>query len=69
MSKEFYKVKQLTKYFNIEDQDILKKKIINIMNKNSIDVRLNKLKIQLNKMEKIVEQLRTKFAININRKL
>ena len=39
------------------------------MNKNSIDVRLNKLEIQLDKIEKIVEQLRTKFAININRKL
>ena len=39
------------------------------MNKNSIDIRLNKLVIQLNKIEKIVEQLSTKFAVNINEKL
>ena len=52
MSKEFYKVKQLTKYSNIEDRYILKKDIINIINKNSINVRLNKLKIQLDKIEK-----------------
>ena len=36
------------------------------MNKNSINIKLNKLKIQLNKIEKIVEQFDTNFAININ---
>ena len=34
------------------------------MNRNSIDVRLNKIEIQLNKIEKFVEQLGNKFAIN-----
>ena len=41
-----------------EDQDILKQEIINTMNINSIDIRLNK-----------VEQLGNKFAINIHGKL
>ena len=36
------------------------------MNKNSINIKLNKLKIQLNKIEKIVEQFDTNFVININ---
>ena len=39
------------------------------MNKNSIDIKLNKLQIQLNKIEKIVEQFDTNFAININEEL
>ena len=39
------------------------------MNKNSIDIKLNKLKVQLNKIEKIVEQFDTNFAININGEL
>ena len=38
------------------------------MNKNSINIRLNKLEIQLNKIEKIIEQFGTKFTIKINRK-
>lgn len=40
-----------------EDQDILKQEIINTMNRNSIDIRLNK-----------IEQLGNKFAINIHGK-
>ena len=39
------------------------------MNRNSIDIRLNKLEIQLNKIENIVEQLGKKFSINIYEKL
>ena len=39
------------------------------MNKYSIDIGLNKLEIQLNKIEKIVEQFGTNFAININKEL
>ena len=39
------------------------------MNKNSIDIKLNKLEIQLNKIEKIVQQVGTNFAININEEL
>ena len=68
MSKEFYQVKQLIQDFMTEDQDLLKQEIINTMTKNSIDIRLNKNEIQLNKIEKIVEQLGNKFTINTYRK-
>ena len=69
LSKEFNKVKQFIKDFNIKDYNVLNQEIINIMNKNSIDIKLNKLKIQLNKIEKIVELFHTNFAININEEL
>ena len=67
MSEEFDFVKLLIKDFNIEDQDRLKQDIFNIMNKSSIENKLNKIEIQLQKIEKIVEQLGNKFAISINR--
>ena len=69
MSEEFDSVKQLIKDFKIEDQGRLKQEIINIMNKNSIEDKLNKTEIQSHKIEKIVEQLGNKFAISINGKL
>ena len=69
MSEEFNQAKQLIKDFNIEDQDKLKQEITIIMNRDSINVRLNKIEIQLNKIEKIIEQLENKFGININEKL
>lgn len=43
-------MKPLIKDFNIEDQDKLKQEIINVMIRNSIDVRLTKIEIQLNKI-------------------
>lgn len=43
-------MKLLIKDFNIEDQDKLKQEIINVMIRNSIDVRLTKTEIQLNKI-------------------
>ena len=46
MGKEFDEVKQLIKDFNIEDHDKLKQKIINAMNRNKINVRLNKIKLK-----------------------
>ena len=39
------------------------------MNKNSIEDKLNKIEIQLHKIEKTIEQLGNKFAISINGKL
>ena len=65
MSEEFNSIKQLIKDFKIEDQDQLKQEIIHIINKNSIEYKLNKIEIQLHKIEKIVEQLGNKFAISI----
>ena len=47
----------------------LKQEILNIMNKNSLDLRLNKSEIQLTKIEKINEQINNKFAINISGKI
>ena len=52
MSEEFDSVKQLIKDFKIEDQDKLKQEIINIMNKSSIENKLNKIEIQLQKVKK-----------------
>ena len=69
MSEEFDYVKLLIKDFKIEDQDRLKQEIFNIMNKSPIENKLNKIEIQLQKIEKIVEQLGNKFAISINGKL
>ena len=69
MSEEFDSVKQLIGDFKIEDQDRLKQEIFNIMNKSPIENKLNKIEIQLQKIEKIVEQLGNKFAISINGKL
>ena len=69
MSEEFDSVKRIIKDFKIEDQDRLKQEIFNIMNKSSIENKLNKIEIQLQKIEKFVEQLGNKFAISINGKL
>ena len=44
----------------------LKQEILNIMNKNSLDLRLNKLEIQLTKIEKINEQINNKFCHKYN---
>ena len=69
MSDEFDSIKQLIKDFKIEDQDKLKQEVIHIINKNSIEDKLNKIEIQLQKIEKIVEQLGNKFTISTNEKL
>ena len=69
MSEEFDTIKQLIKDFKIEDQDKLKREIVNIINKNLIEDKLNKIEIQIHRIEKIVEQLGNKFVISINGKL
>ena len=63
MSEEFDTIKQLIKDFKIEDQDKLKREIVNIINKNLIEDKLNKIEIQIHRIEKIVEQLGNKFVI------
>ena len=68
MSKEFDSIKQMIRNLkievqnilkqvivNIEVQNILKQEIVNTVNRNATHIRLNKLEIQLNKIEKIVE--------------